>query len=887
MLQLAYCSLSRLKTALILLYLGTNCAVLFYSWYSESEKPHGQLMLTLVSIAADASCDGISTSVFTALERLLPTSTGSLGSGDPPTSTSTTPPPPPPPPSSVAGGTLTSSGVGDAMGGGGSSSSSSSSGSSGDSATSETPASATAGGVGSSITAINSQVTVVHHLYGRLLVHVQALLKIQANYYGVVGDRVLTGLGSFLCRLLDSGVGRQALRTHLQISPHFCSILLSPIPPKLTAPKTVVTSQKQSKELTTNKASEKDENKDVVKKSAISSPRESDVDTNALPEPIVDFLITLFQIAQKNPKDTNLSGICGHIWSWVESGALQRWLTSALILSQASTANNDSPAPPAAISTLAPKEMLSASSLSGFIRKRKDRKGTSKTKIMIDNPFADTVSSARSMKSKVSEAMVLEDEDEASFDVDDAIKDPDAMVSSLRLVLRLRDSWKLLEAMAAYICSQNTVLAKQQCVSLLRSLETVGNSLVDGSDGVARLQPITSLLPIMISLADGAGSQGHLSLFRATTHWLELCKTVVLSSTTSEDRYLRPVQQLLDYMSDILVAVKVSGEEEKAGGASPEIGPDSCAIDTADSDWLDDPKEEDDDETTQEDSDEDSLCNKLCTYTRTQKEFVNQHWYHCHSCQMEDGVGVCSVCAKVCHKGHDITYAKYGSFFCDCGAMEDASCQALVKRSPTYKSGSSQSATASSGFGVGPLLIPSRSNRALSPSPEDNKTQESSKHRRELAHQLEGVCSSLCSSQAGVAGCTLELMKSLLPILEEETTNRAAISSVNSSRGALATLHTVSKTVENTDQLMFATLGSQEGAFENVRLNYSGEQGQTVRQLVTSHTIRRVAMCCLTSPNSRRQHLAVSHEKGKITLLQLSSLLRQQVSASYVTLDTC
>lgn len=52
--------------------------------------------------------------------------------------------------------------------------------------------------------------------------------------------------------------------------------------------------------------------------------------------------------------------------------------------------------------------------------------------------------------------------------------------------------------------------------------------------------------------------------------------------------------------------------------------------------------------------------------------------YHCHTCKMVDGVGVCTVCAKVCHKDHEISYAKYGSFFCDCGAKEDGSC--LVKR---------------------------------------------------------------------------------------------------------------------------------------------------------------------------------------------------------------
>jgi E3 ubiquitin-protein ligase UBR4 len=47
---------------------------------------------------------------------------------------------------------------------------------------------------------------------------------------------------------------------------------------------------------------------------------------------------------------------------------------------------------------------------------------------------------------------------------------------------------------------------------------------------------------------------------------------------------------------------------------------------------------------------------------------------------MVDGVGVCTICARVCHAGHDVTYSKHGSFFCDCGAKEDGSCIALVKR---------------------------------------------------------------------------------------------------------------------------------------------------------------------------------------------------------------
>ncbi|KZS01659.1 Purity of essence protein, partial [Daphnia magna] len=103
---------------------------------------------------------------------------------------------------------------------------------------------------------------------------------------------------------------------------------------------------------------------------------------------------------------------------------------------------------------------------------------------------------------------------------------------------------------------------------------------------------------------------------------------------------------------------------------------------TCKKDWVDELGLGDDVESDGDESDEDLLCNQLCTFVITQKEFMNQHWYHCHTCRMVDGVGVCSVCAKVCHRDHDVTYAKFGSFFCDCGAKEDSTCQALVRRPP-------------------------------------------------------------------------------------------------------------------------------------------------------------------------------------------------------------
>lgn len=73
--------------------------------------------------------------------------------------------------------------------------------------------------------------------------------------------------------------------------------------------------------------------------------------------------------------------------------------------------------------------------------------------------------------------------------------------------------------------------------------------------------------------------------------------------------------------------------------------------------------------------------------------------YHCHTCKLVDGTGVCTVCAKVCHKGHELSYSKCGSFFCDCGAKEDKSCQALVKRG-TGTAGSAAASEDSQSFAV-------------------------------------------------------------------------------------------------------------------------------------------------------------------------------------------
>ena len=69
----------------------------------------------------------------------------------------------------------------------------------------------------------------------------------------------------------------------------------------------------------------------------------------------------------------------------------------------------------------------------------------------------------------------------------------------------------------------------------------------------------------------------------------------------------------------------------------------------------------------------------LCTFTATGSNFEKQHWYHCYTCGLSNSEGCCSVCVRRCHAGHDVSYARFSRFFCDCGAgaMKTRSCESL------------------------------------------------------------------------------------------------------------------------------------------------------------------------------------------------------------------
>ncbi|KAL5019292.1 hypothetical protein ScPMuIL_005014 [Solemya velum] len=450
----------------------------------------------------------------------------------------------------------------------------------------------------------------------------------------------------------------------------------------------------------------------------------------------------------------------------------------------------------------------------------------------------------------------------------------------------LNENHKLLLTFTKNIVKEKSPVGESMAQVMLSALLPMGENLLLAQENGTAGFP--ELMLVMHSLAGAGQGRSHFTLFQAATTWLEICKNQLIQQDVLQKianneapgkNILETLCHLLSYIGEILGALKRTSDSV----AVTAVDTDLPIVQEGDSDWAEEvPQEEED--SAGEDSDEESLNNKLCTFTITQKEFMNQYWYHCHTCKMVDGVGVCTVCAKVCHKDHDLTYAKFGSFFCDCGAKEDGSCKALVKRTSLSSMDHSDNMLSQSPFSMENVLPSSLRRRMSSPGQiekaQDSKLMEQGNKDRELLCKQMEVCSHLSHiERCKTISTVVELLDRLLPTITENYQNISPMGSTQRAQKALDQLHTQPKNTETSDQLMTVTLGSQEGAFENVRINYSGDQGQQIRQLISAHMLRRVAMCVLASPYGKRQHLAVSHEKGKITILQLTALLKQADSS--------
>lgn len=93
-----------------------------------------------------------------------------------------------------------------------------------------------------------------------------------------------------------------------------------------------------------------------------------------------------------------------------------------------------------------------------------------------------------------------------------------------------------------------------------------------------------------------------------------------------------------------------------------------------------------------EEKEMEAIAGKCCTYAQTGNNYTEQHWYFCYTCKLMGSNGCCSVCARVCHRGHDVGYSRFSRFFCDCGAATNSTCKSLkpIKYKPSRSSSQSK-----------------------------------------------------------------------------------------------------------------------------------------------------------------------------------------------------
>lgn len=68
----------------------------------------------------------------------------------------------------------------------------------------------------------------------------------------------------------------------------------------------------------------------------------------------------------------------------------------------------------------------------------------------------------------------------------------------------------------------------------------------------------------------------------------------------------------------------------------------------------------------------------ICTVAATGSNYIDQRFYHCRTCNIIGDCGVCEVCARNCHKGHDIYIGDDAlESYCDC--KDCCNCKCLPK----------------------------------------------------------------------------------------------------------------------------------------------------------------------------------------------------------------
>lgn len=229
---------------------------------------------------------------------------------------------------------------------------------------------------------------------------------------------------------------------------------------------------------------------------------------------------------------------------------------------------------------------------------------------------------------------------------------------------------------AAYVCRNASDENTETADSFLTALTPIAAQLLNSPyteipTATQREIPFCQMLEVLAVLASAGEGKGHAKLVKIACDWLQSCCKFLgdrdvlnkIECNAPQGKHLLMLEsatQLMQYLSEVTSACRpgetgagaTAAATAVAGGPQPSDDVDSdYGMAEIETDWLDDIN---DDESGDE-SDGEDLNNKLCTYTITAKEFINQHWYHCHTCEMVDGEG--NICVLLLFSTSSVLYS--------------------------------------------------------------------------------------------------------------------------------------------------------------------------------------------------------------------------------------
>ncbi|KAH9331372.1 hypothetical protein KI387_003480 [Taxus chinensis] len=396
--------------------------------------------------------------------------------------------------------------------------------------------------------------------------------------------------------------------------------------------------------------------------------------------------------------------------------------------------------------------------------------------------------------------------------------------------------------------------------AIKRVVKSAINILVKLSAGEIHLEGLKFIIGFLISVLAACGAIKHVWEKLTEKPWSNascssgsaICKLKSSVSKKNTDTLVNPINQ--GAQSSAMECDATSADEDEDDG-------------TSDGELASMDKEDDDDSNSER-----SLASKVCTFTSSGSNFMEQHWYFCYTCDLTVSKGCCSICARVCHRGHRVVYSRLSRFFCDCGAggVRGTSCLCLKPRK--YVSSSTVSSRGASS--VEPFLPLPDDRDHLQPSDSDTDFEDDGFMDNEKAFKLsipkeeeEGLLSLF--TDLNIEGTILSLCRELLCSLNVGSDSVLP----NDTRIVLGEDKVLSYNLD----LLQLKKAYKSGSFDmKIKAEYSN-----ARELKSHLSSGSIVKSLLTI--SSRGRLAAG-EGDKVTIFDVEQLIGQ-LTATSVTVD--